>query len=169
MPSRGPKATPAPIQRLRGNPRKQKKMDAPEYETAIPEPPKELDAVAIAEWYRVADIMAGMKIITLLDRTILALYSQTYSNVIALSADAAKVQQFYTLENGYVQEHPLHIALRKQRQELAKYNAELGFSPTSRNKVQMVAGKTDEPTPEAKLAARIFNRRAPQPKVAKPV
>ena len=169
MPPRGPKPTPTPIQRLRGNPRKQKKTNAPEYETAIPEPPKHLDPVAVAEWYRVAEIMAGMQTITNLDRSILMVYCQTHSDLEHLTTQAKSENQFLETPNGYVYENPKHVRIVKLRKELQTYAAELGFSPTSRNKVQMVAGKTEEKTAEAKLADKIFARRSPQPKSAKPV
>ncbi len=159
--AKGPKPTPKKLQKLRGNPRKAK-MTAPadpQFETAIPEPPTHLEGAALQEWNRITQELATKQIITHVDQAILGLYCQAYADWVRHSEVLKDESDFFETIKGYRYQNPRIGLINTLGDKLAKYAAELGITPSSRNKVKMIGKAPTEKTKEQALAERLF--RAP--------
>lgn len=76
----GRKPKPTYLKILEGNPGKQKlPKGEPMPEPELPSPPVHLDEYALEEWDRVAGGLYALKVLTSLDKQVLAAYCNTYS------------------------------------------------------------------------------------------
>lgn len=155
---RGRKPTPSATKRLRGNPGKRKvNTSEPTYEVAIPDAPSNLDEGALTEWNLITQELAAKQVITQVDKAILALYCETYSEWIMLGEmlkENPTVIKTYPTGAEYVT--LLLGARRSARQELKQYTTELGITPSSRTKVKMIGKAVAEPNKKQALAEKLF-------------
>lgn len=134
----GRKPLPTNTKKLRGNPGKRKlNTQEPVFEVAIPEPPPNLDAAALEEWNRIALDMANSQTISRVDRAILAIYCQVWSEWQNSTGKTA-------------------IEMRYLRKEMQSYAAELGITPSSRSRVKMIGKPAKEPDKRQALAEKLF-------------
>ena len=162
--AKGRKTTPKSIQRLRGNPRK-RQLNAssdPDFETAVPSAPPNMTGHALTEWDRITQELAVKQIITLVDMSIIAVYCQTYADWIHHTEQLINEDEIITSTRGVPQINPRIKLVSRLREELAKYSSEIGITPTSRNKVKMVANTRPNPTREEALAEKLFTVKVKQ-------
>lgn len=156
--ARGRKPTPSATKRLRGNPGKRTVNHLePAFEVAIPEPPSHLDEIALTEWNLLTQELAAKQVITQVDKAILALYCETWSEWIMLGEllkEHPTVIKTYPTGAEYVT--LLIGARRSARQELKAYAAELGITPSSRTKVKTIGKAASEPSKKQALAEKLF-------------
>lgn len=163
--ARGPKPTPKKLQALRGNPGKRKlnRANDPEFEGAIPEPPDFLEGEALEEWNRIVDEMDKMQLITTLDRTEIALYAWTFGEFARHSRLLRDETEFPKSKRGAPTVNPRIRVVRDLLKQLHSLSESCGFSPTTRNRLQMVH-KPKENTPKQALAEKLFNAPVRNPK-----
>lgn len=155
---RGRKTTPKSLAKLRGNPRKGRVSSAvePVFETAIPPAPDYLQGQALIEWDRITTELAAKQIITHVDMAIVAIYAQTWADLIHHTEALANEDEIITSTRGIPQINPRIKLVNQIKDQVAKYSSELGITPTARNKVRMVGGGTKKPTKEQALAESLF-------------
>lgn len=146
---RGAKPTPTVIRMVKNNPGKRP------YNTAEPIPaaldpvcPTELDdPIARLEWQRgiVPAILIGQ--ISEADRVLAIAHCELWATWRSQLADAAKHAHVIAAGvNKYPMPNPARVMANKTLLILAKVDAELGLSPTSRSRVQ-VQGRLDPGSP----------------------
>jgi P27 family predicted phage terminase small subunit len=103
----------------------------PEPELAGIEPPQPLNAVARQEWNRLAPELLRLRLLTALDRGVLALWCCAW-------ADFCEARQhvtdglMQTDRNGYVRRSPWLLIQAKAADVMLKCSDRLGFSPSAR-------------------------------------
>ena len=156
--AKGRKSTPKSLQKLRGNPRKGR-LNAPAdpvFETSIPPMPEFLDGKAVDEWMRITQELAEKQIITSVDMGIVAIYCHSMGELYR-HIDALKTEpEVIVSTRGVPQINPRIKQIDKLKDQVAKYSAEIGMTPTSRNKVRMVGQGKAKPTKAQALAENLF-------------
>jgi P27 family predicted phage terminase small subunit len=146
---RGRKPTPTVLKLLRGNPGK-RKIDAREPKPGVlsVDMPNELtETDAQAEWIRtiVPAIQRGQ--VTAADRVFAIAHCELWATWRSQLADAARHP--HVVSAGKNSQHPMPNPARgmanKTLQLLAKVDAELGFTPTSRSRVTSAPAEDDAP------------------------
>jgi P27 family predicted phage terminase small subunit len=140
---RGRKPLPSNVVRLRGNPGKRRLNDAePRPAPRVPACPAWLGDEASKEWKRLAKELAGLGLLTQLDRGLLAAYCQAH----ALWVEAvASIQRYGTMvksPNGYPMQSPYVAVANKQVDIMVRIASEFGMTPSSRTRIRV-----GEPTP----------------------
>lgn len=133
---RGRKPTPTPIKEIQGNPGK-RPLNRREPRPAIRAPscPRELSPVAKKEWRRLARQLLVLRLVTDLDRAMLAAYCQAF----ALWAEAvAALRKYGTMvksPSGFPMQSPYVAVANKQAELMIRISAEFGFTPSSRSRI----------------------------------
>ncbi len=133
---RGRKPKPTALKLIEGNPGKRPiNKGEPKPRSEIPTCPAHLCPAAKAEWKRLAKMLYHLRIISHLDRAVLAGYCQAYGRW----ADAERAMKdtplLIKLPSGYIQPSPWLGIANKQLELMQKFMAELGLSPASRSRV----------------------------------
>jgi P27 family predicted phage terminase small subunit len=135
---RGRKPTPSYLKEINGNPGKRPlNTRAPRPDIRAPSCPRELSPVAKREWRRLARQLMMLRLVTDLDRAILAAYCQAF----ALWAEAVgAIRKFGTMvksPSGYPMQSPYVAVANKQAELMIRIAAEFGFSPSSRSRIAL--------------------------------
>lgn len=135
---RGRKRTPTVLNILRGNPGKRPpNKDEPKPDALSVECPIELtDPQAVKEWARVIVPAIERGQITVDDRVFAVAHCELWATYLSQLADAAKHPHVVAVgQHKYPTPNPARVMANKTLMILAKVDAELGFSPTSRTRV----------------------------------
>lgn len=160
MGARGPKAMPANVHMLRGNPSKKPLgdlLDSLQPEVDVPNCPAHLLPEARKEWRRITPELERYGLISKLDRASLALYCQAYARWVwaerqlqraqVLAAEKAAEAEArgevyaggdgYTVATpgGHMTYSPHWVIANKAMEQVNRFLAEFGLSPASRNRV----------------------------------
>jgi P27 family predicted phage terminase small subunit len=162
MGQRGPKTLPANVHMLRGNPSKKSIADllgefSPEVET--PDCPKHLWPAARKEWKRISIELETYGLISRLDRAALALYCQAWARwvwaeeMLSRKMKAAAEQEAKAIAegkewtggdgfmiptvNGNFAYSPYWVAARQAGDQVDKFLASFGMSPSARSRVSV--------------------------------
>lgn len=158
--SRGPKSLPANVHMLRGNPSKKSAhelMDQLQPEIEIPGCPSHLLPEARKEWRRITPELERYGLISKLDRGALALYCQAWARwvwaerqlqrAVELAEEKRQAREAagetwtggdgYTVPtpNGHMTYSPHWVIANKAMEQVNKYLADFGLSPSSRGRV----------------------------------
>src|SRR5882757_6193325 len=133
---RGRRPKPTRLKMLTGNPGKRPlNGDEPRPDANIPECPPELGPVARAEWDRLVDELAVLRMLTNLDRAALAAYCGAY----ALWAEATEAIQKYGVmiksPQGFPIQSPYLSIANRQAEIMMRIASEFGFTPASRSRI----------------------------------
>jgi len=137
---RGREPTPTRLRQLRGNPGK-RTLNGQEPRPVVRAPPcpRELSPVAKKEWRRLAHQLNVMKLMTDLDRAILAAYCQAY----ALWAEAVSALRKYGTmvksPSGFPMQSPYVAVANKQAELMIHIAVEFGLTPSSRSRLAVSA------------------------------
>ncbi len=147
MATRGRKPKPTATKRREGNPgRRPLNEREPKLEARVPSCPRHLDAVAKAEWKRVAGLLFKKGVITLADRGVLTAYCRAWS--LAIEADA-KIQKYGTVlqseKTGAFYQSPYLNQLTAAQKDLVRFAGELGMTPVSRTRVNVEENLENDP------------------------
>lgn len=161
MGQRGPQPMPANVHQLRGN--KSRKplaalLDEFRPEVEIPTAPPWIWVEAKREWKRITPELERYGLISLLDRSALVLYCQAWAEYVhfkrKLSDAMAKAERdreaaeargetwtggdgfMVPTPNGSTQYSPYWVGAKRAGEEVSKYLAAFGLSPSSRGRVQ---------------------------------
>lgn len=176
--SRGPKSLPANVHLLRGNPSKKPLADLlgelhPEVD--IPSCPRHLWAEARKEWRRISAELAKYGLISELDRSALALYCQAWARWVwaeeqlRRAMDLAEQRRLEAeakgevwtggdgfqvpTPNGSFTYSPFWVAANKAADQVDKFLASFGLSPSSRTRVSPSQNRQRELFPEGEGSA----------------
>lgn len=112
----------------------------------VPAPPRWLTDPARAEWRRVAPDLVERRVLTTDNLALLESYS-TAIGMVRVSADTLAREGHSTVNaKGGIQRHPAVQSMREFMAEARRLAAELGLTPTSRNKVGKPADDEDDGT-----------------------
>lgn len=137
---KGRKPQPSRLKILRGNPGRRPVNPAePQHAALDPAVPVELvDAIARAEWIRVAALLAAHGQVTTVDRATLIGYCVKYGQWQALEREAATQSFIVKSPKGYPFPNPALGMANSALALVLKAAAELGITPSSRSRVHLV-------------------------------
>ncbi len=151
MGQRGPQPKPTRLKLIQGNPGKRPLDLAGEVqpEVAIPDAPKHLNKEALKEWKRISAELVSLGLISRLDRAALALYCQTWGQMVMLEeslnadiklaieqgGDIGRAMVFRT-DKGYEGQRVKVQLINSLRAQVNTYLAGFGLSPSSRGRVK---------------------------------
>lgn len=158
MGQRGPQPKPNILKLISGNPGK-RPIDLagePQPEVAIPDAPKHLCKEGVKEWKRVTAELVQLGLITRLDRAALSLYCQAWGHMVMLELSlAADIQKeiargkdigdalTFTTDKGYEGQRVKVQMINNLREQVNRYLASFGLSPSSRGRVR-ASGNTGQ-------------------------
>lgn len=141
MGARGPKRLPANVHLIRGNPSRlpaDRLRDAIAPEVCLPEPPSHLSDPARAEWDRVGPELEALGLVSELDRAALAAYCQAYGRWVQAEERLRELGDeglIETTSSGYKQIGVWLQISNRAVEQMAKFLAEFGMSPSARSRV----------------------------------
>lgn len=151
MPGRRPK--PTKLKLLDGNPGKKPiPRGEPEPDTSMPQPPAYLDDVALAEWHSLAPELHRIGVLTIVDRTALAAYCESFSQFVRASETLRAEGDVTIGAHGGQVAHPCVAIANQAKSMMHKYLIEFGLTPASRAKLAKGEPKVDDPL-------EVFNQR----------
>ncbi len=109
--------------------------------TALPRCPAHLNAVARKEWRRLASVLHSVGVLTVADRTALAVYCQAYSRWVEAEEKLATTPMLLKTPSGYVQQSPWLSVANKQMELMGRYMSELGLTPVARARLDISQDK----------------------------
>ncbi|MEL6599949.1 MAG: phage terminase small subunit P27 family [Pseudomonadota bacterium] len=154
---RGRKPTPTALKLVQGNPGKRAlNADEPKPAEGLPTCPAHLSPTAKTEWKRVARMLNYMGLLSEIDRAALAGYCQAYGRWVEAERELAKTPTLLRTPSGYVQPSPWLAIANKANEQMLKWMAEIGLTPSSRSRVSTRMpgagqGAGGEPNPFAEL------------------
>lgn len=139
MAKTGPKPKPTALKQLEGNPGQRRLNEREPVPPADrPEPPDFLTADALAEWYRITDILDGMNLLSTADLATLAAYCTVYGRWVDAER---KVQQYGAVMLSPNKQHPQKSAYLTVAdhalEQLRKLAVEFGLTPSARSRVHV--------------------------------
>ena len=115
----------------------------------VPEPPDHLDEEAKAEWGRVAPVLVGAKVLTELDRAVMAGYCTAWSAYVKNDSQVQKYGEVLFSKktdkggNETVTPYPSpYVNLRAMAmKQMLTYGVEMGLTPSSRSRIHVGGNK----------------------------
>lgn len=138
---RGPKPKPAHMHLINGNPSKKSLaalQDGTRIPVSVPNMPKHLDRVAKAEWIRISEELRKLGLVSEIDMAALAVYCVAYSRWVKAELMLKKEQEAALIEttpSGYKQIGPWLQISNRAVEQMHKFLAEFGMTPSARNRV----------------------------------
>ena len=133
---RGRKPKPTSLKVITGNPGKRPlNPREPKPALRVPTCPAHLSPTAKAEWNRLAQQLHVLGILSVLDRSTMAAYCQTYGRWVEAERKLRETPLLVKLPSGYIQPSPWLAIANKQLELMHKFLTDLGLSPVSRTRV----------------------------------
>ena len=104
---------------------------------ALPRCPGHLNDTARREWRRLASALHAVGVLTVADRTALAVYCQAYSRWVEAEEKLANTPMLLKTPSGYAQQSPWLSVANKQMELMARYMGELGLTPVARARLEI--------------------------------
>lgn len=153
--TRGPKPKPTELKELEGNPGKRRiNHQEPKPDVAIPECPPHLKGVARTEWTRLTDELHTLKLITKIDRAALAICCTAWADYVKACNKLDKEGEVIISDQGGMYQNPWVAIKKRSMDQVMKFYAEFGMSPSSRTRI-----KVDAPTEEDEMAGFLFGKK----------
>lgn len=143
---------PAQWQNMMGNPGRGGDGDAgPQFEIGAPDAPDFLNGAARTEWDRIVPELERAGLLTRVDHAALAMYCQAYARwrlaeqkiQRAAEVDPEDAGLIKASKNGFEQLNYWLVISNKAQEQLTRYLAEFGLSPSSRARVRAAAAQGD--------------------------
>lgn len=166
MGQRGPQPKPNVLKLIQGNPGKRPLDLGGEVmpEIAVPDCPRHLNKEARKEWKRITVELQSLGLISRLDRAALALYCQAWGQMVlleeSLNADvslnlekgeeigaAVTNAMSFTTNKGYQGQSVKVQLINNLREQVNRYLAAFGLSPSSRGRVKASSNTGQQPLP----------------------
>jgi len=125
---------PFEVARLRGNPgrRPLRQPPCPPQSEIPPEPPAWLAQPAQDEWRRLAPILHGLGLLTILDHAVLGAYCMAYGRMVD-AAKAIEVEGYVARgSTGSLVLHPLVRIAAEASRDVLTFGSQLGLTPRAR-------------------------------------
>lgn len=142
MGKRGPAPTPAAVLKLRGTYRPDRDApNAPNPEAEAPSCPSWLGKAvpwgreATREWKRITPLLERNRIVSELDRANLAAYCDAYARWWYFRRQIARYGTTQVTESGYVAQRPEVSMMNRALEDMKKFGALFGLSPSDRRNV----------------------------------
>jgi P27 family predicted phage terminase small subunit len=146
MSPRGRKPLPSAMRRASGNPGKRGYNPAePVPPEGLPDCPPHLSEEAREEWHRLAKVLHGMGVLTVVDRAALAAYCQSWARWVEAEERLRDSPVLLKTPSGYVQQNPWLSISNRQLELMGRYMTELGLTPASRSRVASLAAAPPPP------------------------
>ena len=145
MGARGPKGKPTNLKMLEGNRGKRALNDAEPKPNPLMDlkPPVFLDKYGKAEWKRIVPVLAGLGLLTEVDRAALAGYCNAYGTWEAANREMRGKSMVVFTEKGYPVQNPLLNVINKQSDIMKSYLVEFGMTPAARSRVTGDVGEKE--------------------------
>ena len=130
-------AKPTTIKLLEGNPGKRRIDPEPQPERGIPTCPAWLDIEAKREWRRITPELDRLGLLTLIDRTALAAYCQSFARWFHAEKARSEHGDTMTSESGYVSMRPEVTISQKERALMKSFLVDFGLTPSSRSRISI--------------------------------
>lgn len=151
MTFRGGKPVPSAIKQVLGNPGR-RPISTAEPRPTMPRPaaPEFLNAEGAAEWDRISAELAGMGLLSGLDRGGLGAVCQAYGRWVQAEVALAKMKNeadglIIRTKSGNMIQNPLVGVANKAMSDYMRFAAEFGMTPSARTRIAV--GEGDEPDP----------------------
>ena len=144
--TRGAKPKPTGLKVITGNPGKRKlNTNEPKPTSPLGDPPAHLNEDAVAEWSRIGDEVAVIGLATGLDMGALAAYCQAYGRWAQAERALAKMQNqadglIIKTVSGNMIQNPLVGVANKAMNDMVRFAAEFGMTPSARSRVSVSEG-----------------------------
>ena len=141
---RGRKALPSRIIELRGGTRythRPARAQEPRPPERLPPCPRHLDKRARKEWRRIGRMLLEVRVITELDRAVLTVYCQSWSEYVRACEEIPKKQPVCLARDGYPRLNPWLRVQREACERMSRAMTELGLTPVSRTRVRIEGPK----------------------------
>ena len=103
--------------------------------------------MARKEWRRLAKPLYDMGVLSTTDRAAFAAYCQAWARWVEAEEQLKKTPALLKTPSGYVQQSPWLAVANKQLEIMGRYMAELGLTPSARNRVPaMLPSESDATT-----------------------
>ncbi len=134
---RGRKPKPDILKKLAGNPGKRKLKNLGKVRSEIPDRPAHLNAEAVAEWDRIAPLLAQMGLLSNLDRANLAAYCLAWSRWVEAEKELEKGGTVVKSPNGYPIQNPYLAVANQAAKQMQSLGSEFGLSPSARSRLDV--------------------------------
>ena len=119
----------------------------PRIPATLPKCPGHLDPVARKEWRRLARPLHDAGVLTAADRAALAAYCQSYARWVEAEVKLKETPAILKTPSGYVQQSPWLSIANKQLELMGRYMAELGLTPSARQRLAVGPDHAAGPEP----------------------
>ena len=149
--ARGRKPKPTGLKLVTGNPgnRPLNESEPVIVTPDLPEPPEHLSKIAKEEWNLVAPALYNCGVLSIIDRAALGAYCQAYGRWVMAETELAKVEMVRETSKGTLVQSPLVGIANKAANDMVKFAAEFGMTPSSRTRLSV-----DKKTPDASPASK---------------
>ena len=149
MGKRGPPKKPTPLKVVQGTFRPDREPKNPAIlEPQAPKPPKGMSQPGRACWRRIVPKLVAARILTELDRELLAAYCECWAMYWDLKTIVHKEGYTTTTHKGNVIQHPLVGSMNKMLDSLIRLGREFGLTPASRSRIEALPEPPTDPTAE---------------------
>lgn len=149
---RGPSPKPTAWRRQEGNRGKRAwNHDEPIPPQGVPDCPTHLNEAGREEWYRLVDALVEMRVVTLVDRAVLAAYCQAYGRWVEAEEKLKETPVLIRTPSGYVHQSPWLTISNRQMELMGRYMSELGLTPASRSRIVTMRDQTPDPAAATKI------------------
>lgn len=153
---RGRKPKPSAIKELEGNPGKREiNKQEPKPAATVPTCPPHLKGAARTEWNRIVAELVKLKIISEIDRAALAVCCTAWADYVKACNKLEKQGEVIISEQGGLYQNPWVAIKKRSMDQVQKFYAEFGMTPSSRSRV-----KVDTPSEEEEMEGFLFGNKS---------
>lgn len=152
---RGRKSKPTALKELEGNPGKRGlNKKEPKPEKGIPNCPKHLKGDARMEWNRITQELNKLGVIAKIDRAALAICCTAWADYVKACNTLVKQGEVIITDTGGAYQNPWVAIKKRSMEQIAKFYAEFGMTPSSRVRLEV-----EIPDEEEKMAGYLFGNK----------
>ena len=142
----GRKKVPASAKKLRGTYRPDRDAEPVQFDPQIPPVPEGLRDEVVAEWNRLAPLLAAKGLLTEVDWLAWQLGMHAYDTWLTISEQLASPNEEYVIisEKGAPYQNPLVSIAGKAYQSVLKFCREFGLTPSARSGLKIAGGPLEK-------------------------
>jgi P27 family predicted phage terminase small subunit len=142
------------MKELEGNPGKRAlNHKEPKPESVIPKCPPHLKGAARTEWNRITKELYALKIISNIDRAALAVCCTAWADYVKACNKVEKEGEVIISDKGGLYQNPWVAIKKRSMDQVQKFYAEFGMTPSSRSRV-----KIEDASGEEELEKMLFGK-----------